>query len=304
MKKGEWLAAFPAITNNIGVHIPQFCIPARTKPSKWADLVSKANRYSTVKLSNEVFGLPVGAGGRPLSLRQVMAVCNPSRTSFDTGYPIDSRNILFTVLGVDWSVTGSSKSYTVLTVLGVDFVGKVYILYVQRLEGIDILAQVSRVIEVFRMFQCSHMASDRGVGVLQGQISKRSLGPDKVSMINYVAAKTNLRYDRQGDYFAADRTLAIDTSVIKIKMGMEKLESPAWSLMEGFWADALAVFEEETHSGRRVYRKDEDSPDDFLHSLTFAMVGIMIVKGEFVYQDEHAIEQEVFEGADVDMDGL
>lgn len=300
MKKGQWLAGRPSIKNHIGVHIPQFCIPARTKinpisgKDNWAELVGKATRYDTIKLSNEVFGLPVGSGGRPLSLRQVMAVCNPNVKEFNTDFPRDPRNILFTVLGVDWSVTGSTKSYTVLTVLGFDFHGKCYLLYTQKLEGIDILDQVDRVIKVFNQFECSHLASDRGVGVLQGQLMKRALGDDKVSMINYVAAKTNLRFDREGNYFAADRTLAIDTAVIKVKMGISKLECPCWEIMDPFWQDALHIYEEESLTGRRLYRKDEDSPDDFLHSLVFALIARMVLNGEFVYQDRGAIQDDNF----------
>lgn len=294
MKKGRWLAGRPTIKNHIGVHIPQFSIPARATLKNWPDLVEKAKTYDHVKLSNEVFGLPVGAGGRPLSVRQVMAVCNPERTSFDTGFPRDDRNILYTILGVDWSVTGSTKSYTVLTVLGMDFRGKAHLLYAQRLDGIDILAQVDRVLKVYKQFECTHMASDRGVGVLQGQLMKKALGEDPVSMINYVAAKTNLRYDKQGNYFAADRTLAIDTAVIKVKMGISALECPSWTLMDPFWQDALHIFEEETQAGRRVYRKDEDSPDDFVHSLVFAFLALMVVRGEFVYQDDEAVENAIF----------
>jgi len=294
MKTGKWLAARPNIKNHIGVHIPQFCIPARTTPKNWPDLVEKARTYDRLKLSNEVFGLAVGAGGRPLSLKQVMAVCNPARTQFDTGFPKDERSILFTIMGVDWSVTGSEKSYTVLTVLGIDFQGKAYVLYVQKLEGIDILEQVARVLQVYRQFECTHIASDRGVGVLQGQLMKKALGQDPVSMVNYVAAKTNLRFDKQGDFFAADRTLAIDTAVIKVKMGLSAIECPSWNIMDPFWQDALHVFEEETISGRRVYRKDEDAPDDFLHSLTFAFIALMVVRGEFVYQDNDAVESSIF----------
>lgn len=294
MKTGQWLAAHPSVKNHLGVHIPQFCIPARTGPRKWADLVDKAKRYDQIKLSNEVFGLPVGSGGRPLSLKQVMSVCNPARPAFDTGFPQDSRHILCTVLGVDWSCTGSAKSYTVVTVLGYDFNGKAYVLYAQKLDGIDILAQVERVIQIYNQFQCTHIASDRGVGVLQGQMMKQALGDDRVSMINYVAAKTNLRFDREGNYFAADRTLAIDTAVIRVKMGITRLECPSWDIMDPFWQDALHVFEEETISGRRVYRKDEDACDDFLHSLVFANLAFMILKGEFIYQEKGAIEDSIF----------
>ncbi len=123
---------------------------------------------------------------------------------------------------------------------------------------------------------------------------QRALGNDHVSMINYVAAKTNLRYDKQGNFYAADRTLAIDTAVIKVKMGMSRLECPSWTVMDPFWQDALHIYEEESHSGRRLYRKDADSPDDFIHSLTFAFLSFMILKGEFTYQDENATDDGLF----------
>lgn len=296
MKKGEWLSARPSIKNHIGMHIPQLIIPARTSTRKWGELVEKVNKYDKIKLSNEVFGLPVGAGGRPLSLSQVRACCNPAKKNFDIGFPRDDRNIVVTVLGVDWSVTGSEQSYTVVTVLGYDFQGqKAYLLHAQKLEGIDILEQVSIVERLYHQFQCSHIASDRGVGVLQGQIMKRDLGDDKVSMINYVAAKANLRYDKQGDYFAADRTLAIDTIVIKVKMGPMKIETPCWEIMHPFWEDALHIYEEESISGRRLYRKDEDSPDDFVHSLVFANLAFMILRGEFTYQEKDATPDNSFD---------
>lgn len=299
MKKGKWIAGRPMERDHIGMHIPQLCIPARTvtfPKNKWRDLVKKAVKYDTIKLSNEVFGLPVGAGGRPLSMREVMAVCNSSWKEFDKKFPgpDDPRRIITTVLGVDWSVTGSDKSYTVLSVLGYDFVGKAYLLYAERLEGIDILKQVERAVQIFRQFDCSHLASDRGVGVVQGQLMKRALGEDRVSMIQYVAAKTTLRYDRQGDFFAADRTTCIDTMIIKTKLGVGKLETPCWDIMETFWNDALHVYEEESISGRRLFRKDDDGTDDFLHSIVFANIGYMIIKGEFKYQDDEAVRDNIF----------
>ena len=78
-------------------------------------------------------------------------------------------------------------------------------------------------------------------------------------------------------------------------MGPGKLEAPAWSIMEPFWQDALHIYEEETNAGRRVYRKDEDGTDDFLHSLVFANLAHMIVRGEFTYQDKESIESTLFD---------
>lgn len=293
MKTGRWLAARPSIKNDIGMHIGQLIIPARTTPRKWGELVGKVNTYDKIKLSNEVFGLPVGAGGRPLSISQCMAICNPNRKAFDIGFPFDSRNILYTVMGVDWSVTGGITNgkitYTVATVLGFDFQGKAYLLYAKKFEGIDILEQVRRIEEIFHQYKCNHLASDRGVGHMQGQTMRRDLGEDKVSMINYVAAKTNLRYDKLGEFFAADRTLAIDTAITKVKMGPDKIEMPCWDIMHPFMEDFLALYEEESLSGRRLYRKDEDRPDDFAHSIVFALIARMIQSGEFVYQDKDSV---------------
>lgn len=292
MKTGRWIAAKPHIKDVCGFHIPQFIIPARTRVKKWKELRAKSfgsegnKGYSAQKLANEVFGLASGVGGRILTLKEAMACCNIEKTKFDTGFPMDSRGIHLTTVGVDWSTSGSTKSYTVITVLGYDYSGKCYVLYSQRLDGVDILEQVARVEQLYQIFKCSMVGSDRGVGVLQGQMMKQHLGEDKVVMVNYVAAKNALRWDRTADYYSADRTMSIDTVVIKAKIGPTKFETPCWTLMAEFWDDALNVYEEESQSGRRLYRKDEDLCDDWLHSVVFANVAASVVKGEFVFVDE------------------
>lgn len=297
MRAGEWLAARPDVKDFIGAHIPQFCIPARTTPKKWKELLAKVNGedgkggYGAVKLANEVFGLPVGAGGRPVSLREVMACCNSEIKTFPSKVP---SGILYTTLGVDWSCTGSTESYTVITILGYDMYGKAYVIYVQRLDGIDILEQVKRVISLYRQYNCSMIGSDRGVGVLQGQLLQETLGEDKVCMINYVAAKNALVWNKDANFYSADRTMTLDTTILKVKMGREKLETPCWEIMAPFWQDLLNIFEEETQSGRRVYRREVPLTDDFAHSLNFANIANMIVKGEFVYADSEAVKDDTF----------
>lgn len=288
-KKGKWLAAKPSERDHIGFHMPQLIIPARCKPKKWKELLAKAKHYPQTKLANEVFGTVAGSGGKPLGLREAMACCNPEKTTWDTGFPRDSRNIVCTVLGVDWSVTGGSASYTVISVLGYDYAGRCYLLYAQRLNGVDILDQVRRVQQLYEQYECSMIGSDRGVGVLQGQLLQQNLGADRVSMINYVAAKHALRWVADAGYYAADRTMCVDTMILKAKIGRQKIETPCWDLTQEFWNDALALTEEETQAGRRVYRREEGVPDDWIHSMTFANIAYMVVKGEFAYVEKDAI---------------
>lgn len=295
MESGTWAAGRPQIRDHIGFHLPQFIIGARCTPTKWKDLRAKAfgteggEPYSVQKLANEVFGLASGVGGRILSLKEAMACCNSSKTEFDKEFPRDNRNILRTVLGVDWSVSGSTKSYTVITILGYDSQHKCYLLHTERLNGTDILVQVARVIQLYHQFKCSMMGSDRGVGVLQAQLIQKDLGADKVHMVQYCASKNQLRWDKPGGYFAADRTMNIDTVVLRAKMGPTRFETPSWNLMMPFWSDALNVFEEETQAGRRVYRKDPDLTDDWLHSVVFATIADMVLREDFVYLEDGAV---------------
>lgn len=288
VRKGVWMAGRPAEKDHFGFHLPQMIIPARTRPKQWKDIRKKVQTYNQTKLANEVFGVPSGISGRILSVKEAMACCNPNRREFDKGFPIDSRNIICTVLGCDWSVSGSTDSYTVFSVLGYDSMGKCYLLYAERLDGVDILEQVERAKYLFRLYKCSHLGSDRGVGVLQGQIFQRDLGEDRAHLVQYVAAKHTLRWDKDGGYFSADRTQNMDTMVIKSKMGIAKFETPCWDLMQDFWKDALAVTEEVTLAGRRVYRKDESTCDDWLHSVVFANVAFMIQCGQFTYIEDTA----------------
>lgn len=291
VSKGKWVAAIPSIKDKIGFHIPQLIIPERVKNktvngilvNKWGEILDKLENYPRPKWLNEVAGLAAGKGNRILSMSEAMACCNPAKLSFDTSWPMDYRGINNVVLGVDWSVTGSTISYTVISILGYDYMGKCYLLHSERLQGIDILDQVTRVGQLYRQFNCQLMASDRGVGVLQGQLLQNSLGPDKVIMVQYVAARVHARYDRQGGFLSADRTQAIDNVILKMKLGKIKFETPSWEITQGFWSDALAVFEEESLSGRRLYRKDEGALDDWLHSIVFGHVGWMCLTGQYSY---------------------
>lgn len=282
--EGKWISFNPRITNVYGFHLPQIIFGARLK--KWADIRNKVDNYTLTKLSNEVLGLASGLGGRIVTMRECIACCNPNKTAFDEIWPVDDRAISMIVIGVDWSVTGSQKSFTVITVMGYDHLGKCYVLHSEKLSGVDILEQVDRVKYLFRKFDAQAIGSDRGVGVLQGQLLQREFGPERVFLINYVSAKRPLRWDGQGQFFAADRTQCIDTVVMKIKIGRTKIEAPAWSLMAPFFEDVLVVFEEESLAGKRLYRHDEDKPDDFLHSLVFGNIAQMVLAGEYVYVDD------------------
>lgn len=287
VEDGMWASMNQNEKRTIGFHLPQFCMSANTGPAAWTDLYEKIHNgvYSPVKIANEVFGIATDLAGKSITMKDAQDCSNNSKPAFEKLWPKDSRGILNVVLGVDWSVTGSDKSFTVISILGYDASGKCYLLYSERLQGSDILTQTERVKELFHAFNCQVIASDRGVGVVQVQLLQQVLGHNRVVPVQYVSAKTKLRWDSVGAFLAADRTQAIDNVLMKIRYGRERFETPCWNIMETFWKDALAIFEEETAAGKRVYRHHPDEPDDWLHSVVFGNIGYQFMTGNYTFTE-------------------
>jgi hypothetical protein len=164
---GKWVAARPQV-DQYGFSLPQFIIPFRNERKKWLEMRKKLETYPMGKISNEIFGLPIGIGGRILSEHEAMNCCDPTRSKWDDCWPSDYRGIISVVVGVDWSVTASEKSFTVISVLGYDFMGKCFVLHSERVNGTDILEQVSRVAQLYRQFnaQCIGFRPRCGCGTM------------------------------------------------------------------------------------------------------------------------------------------
>ena len=282
VSKGQWIVGRPDIKDHPGFHLPQIAFSSRTTPKEWPVLYAKIHntdgQYSLTTIYNEVFGIATDTSVRPISRSDILKCCNPSKTSWDPSWPADTRSINRVIIGVDWSTTAGVKSFTVITVVGFDYRGKAHILFAERLQGTDILAQVERVRVLFHQYSASLIASDRGVGVLQAQLLQRDFGAEKCAMIAYTSAKIRIRWDPIGLFWSINRTQAVDKTVYTIKQGKAGLESPCWELTAHLWDDALNIFDHETASGTRVYRKDPEKTDDFLHSLTFALIGDEILE--------------------------
>lgn len=292
MSTGVWVATKPSEKNKVGFHLPQFIMTANTSPKKWPRLNEKVIQaqnfglYSPAKLSNEVFGISTDLAGKALSVSEVMACCNPEVTAFPSSTPNRSSRYSHVIMGVDWSVTGSEFSYTVASIFGFCGDGKMELIYSEKFQGINILNQIDRIETLFRQYECDIIGADRGVGVVQVQTLQRRLGFKKVVPINYVHAKVSVRWDQQGQFIAADRTRALDSVLMKIRLGIERFETPSYNLTKGFWMDALEIYEEETSVGTRVYRHHPECPDDWIHSVAFAYIAYQYMTGDFTFTDE------------------
>lgn len=300
--KGQWVAARTTVgTTKVGFHLPQLIVSENTRPKKWKRMyydkvvsATEGGLYTPNTLANEVFGLATDLSGKSLSTREAMACCDPNIIKWFEPYGSPNNtnlqnSILATistiVLGVDWSVTGSEKSFTVMSVMGYDYNGRCYLLESRKMQGIHILEQVDAVCKTARKWNAAIIGSDRGVGVLQGQLMQKELGFDKVVMINYVSSGKRLRWDMNGQFLAADRTQAIDNVMMKWRTGITRFLCPDYNITESLWKDALAVFEEESLVGKRLYRHHPDEPDDWMHSVVFGNIAYQYLSKDFVFTE-------------------
>jgi len=295
---GMWAAANPG-ERRVGLHLPQMIFGANCTKKKWPRLYRKiqdsltGGLYTPTTVANEIFGLSTDLGATSLSMGEAQACTdprwctwpNPSGDNIPDHLKSKINNIHTVVLGVDWSVSGSDGSFTVVSVVGVDHNGGMTLLYTKKLIAGKILDQVDEVCEIARNWNVRIVASDRGVGVLQAEIMQQRLGPDKVIMCQYVSSNARLSWNTQGGFLSADRTRAMDNVMMKMRLGPERFLTPAWNLTEGYWGDALAIYEEESRTGKRLYIKDPSIPDDWFHSVVFANLGYQYICGDYTFTE-------------------
>lgn len=295
---GQWVATKPSEIRQ-GVHLPQMIFGANCTPKKWARMHQKIEAskkgilYTPNTIANEIFGLATDLGATSLSLGECKACSDNSWTEWPNtdGSNVPDHlkprlnSIQSVVLGVDWSVSGSESSMTVYTVIGIDGTGGMAVLETAKLQDAKITDQVDIVCEIARKWQVDIVASDRGVGVLQAELMAEKLGADKVIMCQYVSSNTRLTWNEQGGFLAADRTRAIDNVMMKIRRGPDRFLTPSWALTEGYWEDALSLYEEETRIGKRLYVKDPAIPDDWIHSVVFANLGYQYINGDYTFTE-------------------
>lgn len=309
---GQWAAAKNDLSQGrgakYGMSLPQLIFGANTKTGtrQWDDLYDKVQQslngvlYTAETVANEIFGLATDLGATSLSMTEAKACCfqdynewaKPDKSNVAPSVLPLINGIHTTVLGVDWSVSGSIGSHTVVTVLGIDHSGRMIVLYSKKLMGSHILTQVDEVLAIANEYRCKMIGSDRGVGVLQGELMQQRYGATRVIMCNYVSASRRLKWDKAGNFLAADRSGAMDDVMHKMRLGPERFVTPKWEYMEPFWGDALSIFEEETTIGKRVYRKQPSVPDDWFHSVVFANLAYKYLTGEHRHLDNYDSEDE------------
>jgi hypothetical protein len=256
-----------------GFHIPQLILPQNVEdPDRWSRILEKLNLYTESKFKNEVLGVSDSLGARLLSQDDLYSAC----TNFTISSPPGLGAFPYVVAGVDWSGGGSKgKSRTCAWIFGVDSQGGLHTYWFKIYPDqnpVDVVGDIAAKIASSRV---SLVVGDAGEGALANSLLRRSV-PEGVSVFQaqYGSSNSPIRWNGV-DRYMVDKTTLIDNYMLKIKKGGVKYF--ARPEMDLAFKDMLALYEEVTVSGKKIWTHSPANPDDAFHAQVFAWIAAKVL---------------------------
>jgi len=289
---GHYEHAFPdKATDFPGYHIPQPIMPMHYRPNpltngmeKWRELYDAKCNMAKTPFYNEKLGESCDVRVSLLTKLKLQqrSVLKHRNNRHEAVQLIDQY--VDRILGIDWGGGGESGiSHTTLAVLGVKPSGDLDVIYGERLaDYADSDVEVAEILQLMRMFRCSHLAHDfngsgavKEVLLLQAGITAERIFPAVYMMAtagNIVTHKAPGE-DRGGrDYYVIDKARSLILMCELIKHGY--FSFPQFDTWSSLASDLLALVEDKRATGRGsdiflVTRKANKS-DDFAHAINYA----------------------------------
>lgn len=242
------------------------------------DIIKKReNAPNKAIFYNEVLGLEFDEGSSPITEMEIQACCNfespmsPDPNKLDLSYT--------GILGIDYGPINSENSYTTICVLQ-RRLDKYKVVYMKKFTGKEAdYAYIHRAIpDLMKKWNCSHLASDYGMGEGPNSEIRSRIGFEKVIPFQH---NNNQKELMVWNAKMSAYTLNRNASMLRLFSAMkkQKIEFPAWEYFKPFAEDIMNIqseFDEET--GRM--RFTNIGPDDFFHSLLYALMAIDRRDGE------------------------
>ena len=258
-----------------GFHIPQVIIPANIENKRrFSKIKNKINdpQISKRKIMNEVFGMPYGTGAsilNPSLIKRRMGTYQ-ARIQNMRKPPKPNRkeiglksSILFA--GIDWSGGGQSmESFTVVWFWGVDSTGlNARTVGWHKFTVDDLEADIPLIAYCISNYGCRAVISDAENKLANSMLASR-IGPQRLFPLQW-GMNPKLAHWNGVDRYLGNRTGIIDLFVKWL------IDDPGPVLPSDTpLAEFTCMREEETSSGRRVWRKVPSTPND---SLVAAIYG-------------------------------
>jgi hypothetical protein len=250
---------------------------------RWNRIVTKHREQSPTMFKNEVLGMSDSVGARMISKEELEALCMTGRTLKRTGPDDKDRQLVSQyVAGVDWSGGGTTGiSRTALWIWGYcPGDQRLMTMYYEIFEGKNPIHIIDDIAHLCNAWGVAMVLGDAGEGHTANSLLRSKLGPHRTLQIQYGSQTKAINWNDL-DRYMADRTTLIDSFFVELKR--EKMLFADLSLMGKAIDDMLAVFEEVTKAGRKIWNRHPTKPDDCLHAAIFGWVAHKILTGNLTF---------------------
>ena len=258
-----------------GFHVPQIILPANTSdPVRWARIINKMETYTESKFKNEVLGISDSLGTRLLGLEDLQKSCQ--------GYDIPTAPGPLVTGGVDWS-GGGSKGYsrTVAWVFSstpnANEYKTVWFKIYPDSNPVDVVEDIAK---NFMNCKVQLVIGDAGEGALANSLLQRKIGTVPLYQLQYCSSSTPLKWNN-ADRYMGDKTTLIDNYMMQLKKGF--VIYPKLGLMDVVFKDMLALYEETTATGKKIWTHSPVMPDDSFHAQVFCWVAQKVLRRDLAF---------------------
>jgi hypothetical protein len=278
VERGTWRPLFkydPIKRDKDGYHIPQIIIKDRITPhSRYIDTIYNklhgSSAYSESRFLQEILGIPTSQGGVPITQQDII---DASVLPIEKDTEWNAQQYQRVSGGVDWG-GAEIVSFTVGTVVGYrngyfDCFGAI------RPTGIPDEQRHYIIGDYLTKSTGSRVEVIGADAGFVGSVQNPNLAQYTGVPVASIAYGTTKRFfiPQSNNCFTVDRTTIIYIVFALIKM--KRIRFPSGSWFEQYTRDLLAIFTEDivnTHGiTARRYSRYKDRPDDFVHSLGYAV---------------------------------
>lgn len=272
VRTGQW------VTNQkkaiyAGYHINQLMTPYTVKD--WDSIRIKYEDYAVHQFHNEVLGESFDQGVKPITLEELYSCCQNYSNS---EIPPKQALTQITCAGIDWS--GGEHSYTVLTIIIVDRNDKFRVLYSKQYSGIESMPDfvLRDILEKLNLFSVNMICADAGMGITNNYMLQKDYGTHKLLPVYYSASLREIgKWEKKSRQLIVNRTKVMEM-IFRLLKSKDVVFPKAEEMKTPFFDDILSVFIEENQRGDLRYDHSAGITDDFMHSLTYSILAMLIIR--------------------------
>jgi len=232
-------------------------------------------------------GISDAQGARLISVEQIKSLCRSYTWEDEKVNQGIMQGVTHVVAGVDWggqSPTNVSRS--ALCIWGILKDGRLRMLYGKVFPSGHPVQDLVEIARTCQLFNVQILVGDDGEGMLANAQLRQMLGFKKVFGNRYSSNNSRIVWNdnQNAPGYVSDRTMLIDQLMHGIITGF--FELPHYDFFKPYSDDVMALYEETTPQGKRVWRHAATRPDDFAHAMVLGWLASKIVMGTVVmYQD-------------------